>query len=54
VINYYIIGEIMRNGNSTDDFPIKYVATEYNLEFSSLRNTSLSTGKVIITGLADI
>jgi len=45
----------MRKGSSTDDLPIKYALVEYNLEFSSLKNTALSAGKVTITGLrADI
>lgn len=33
----------MQNGTSTNYLPIKYDNAEYNLEFSSLKNTSLST-----------
>ena len=33
----------MQNGKSTDYFPRKYENVVYSLEFSSLKNTSLST-----------
>jgi len=45
---------IIRKINSGLVFPIKYEKVEYNYEFSSLRNTGLSIGKLSITGAIDI
>lgn len=42
---YRIKGWIIQKGTSTNYLPIKYDKAEYNFEFSSLKNTSLSTAK---------
>lgn len=43
-------GVIKQKGISTNDFPIKYEKVVYNLEFSSLKNTSLSVANYNTTG----
>lgn len=45
-----MIGNTTNNGISTELLPMKYAAVVYSLEFSSLRNTSLSAGNYTITG----
>jgi len=44
------MGTKINSGISTEDLPMKYAPVVYSFEFSSLRNTALSDGNVIITG----
>jgi hypothetical protein len=50
-----MIGITKSRGTSIIDLPVKYADVVYSFEFSSLKNTALSTGNEITVGIhADI